>query len=169
MATTLYSNVYSKQAYGRWGVYPVKTFGYITVPTSTSFILADVLYVCYIPPNSYVADFIFDFPVGLDGGAGSATLTMGLLDNSSASAGGTKPGGTTAETSAITYFTAAAMGTKTTNGRYAGNMTTADIASGILGTTYAASQVLSLVVTGVSQTANSGAKQINFCVGFAPV
>ncbi len=169
MATTLYSNVYSKQAYGRWGVYPVETVGYITVPITTTFLTADTLYVCYIPPNSYVTGFVFDFPVGLDAGAGSAALTMGLLDNSSSAAGGIKPGGTTEETSAITYFTAASMGTVTTNGRYAGNVTTANIAAGILGTTYAKSQVLSLVVTDGSNTANASALQINFRVGFAPV
>jgi hypothetical protein len=61
------------------GVYAVRDSGVIVVSSNVTIGSGapDTLQICYIPPNSYMSDFKFMFPAGLDGGG---TLVLKLVD-----------------------------------------------------------------------------------------
>lgn len=156
---TYSSNIITNSSPAKFGVYPQVVQGYVSIGASVVLATTDTIKLCLIPANTIlVPSFVIDFG-DLDSGT---TLTMTLVDDVSAASLCYGPTGS-AVTSPNTYIAA------TSAGRTAGSLlTAANLAHGLIGTSYQTQQTLSLV-PGNNATGAAGAAVIYFAFSFAPI
>ena len=146
-------------------MYLKETIGTIPIANNVTLTANDILPICLIPQNSFLAHFTINFPIVNPSGT---TLTISLLDSLA---------------SPTTYILNSSKGT---NFQALTTFSMVDVLQAVMGTQYAttarsigasgapvvvwtAGVQLRLKVTGTASAANSPASNITYICGFAPV
>lgn len=160
--STYNSNIVTNTSPAKFGVYPQWVWGYVSIANATSLTTSDTIYLCKIPAGTLlVPAFVIDLPV-LDGGGGSASLTLSLKDDTNSTTSLVYGPTGTALTSAQTYVSAS------TTGQAGGLITEANVAHGVIGITYQTQQNL-VLVPAFNANAACSAVTIYFGFQFAPI
>lgn len=151
---TLNSDIVTATAPAKWFTTDKSTYGVLVVPDQTTPTIGDIWNLCLIPANSQIADFVIDLP-DLDSGT---QLTISVEDDK----GAVLPGTTTVLTTPTVYVAAS------TAGQAGGIITMANLAHGVLGSSYPGQQTFRLLIAATAAGAITGPLSIYFKVTFSP-